>query len=136
MPTKIILDRGQQFASKFIKELYAGLQIKENPSTAFHPRTNSQSKIANKAVEQYLRHFVSYHQDHWASLLPTAKFSHNNQDRASTGISPFKVNYSFDLSYGQIPSPSQCLQVVEEPLKLLQRIQEELNECLGVTQQV
>ncbi|KNZ57645.1 uncharacterized protein VP01_2109g1 [Puccinia sorghi] len=39
----------------------------------------------------------------FCSSLPTTKFSHNNQDNTSTGISPFKENYGFNLSYGRVP---------------------------------
>ena len=111
------------------------LTIRLHPSTAFHPQTDGQSEIANKAVEQYLRHFVSYHQTDWAPLLPTAEFAHNNQDHVSTGISPFKANYGFNLSYGRIPSSEQCLPAVEERLKHLSQVQEELKECLQRAQE-
>ncbi|KNZ63655.1 uncharacterized protein VP01_1117g5 [Puccinia sorghi] len=43
------------------------LGIRLNPSTEFHPQTDGQSKIANKAIEQYLPHFISYHQDDWVT---------------------------------------------------------------------
>ncbi|KNZ45207.1 uncharacterized protein VP01_8398g1, partial [Puccinia sorghi] len=79
-----------------------------HPSTAFHPQTDRHSKFANKAIEKYLCDFISYHQDDRVQPLPTAEFSHNNHDHVSTGISPFKVNYVFNLSYGRVP-PEQCL---------------------------
>jgi len=99
-PKTIISDRGSIFISQITKELDHQLGIRLHPSTAFNPQTDGQSEIANKAVKQYLQHFISYHQDDWAQLLPTAEFAHNNHDHVSTGISPFKANYGFNLSYG------------------------------------
>jgi hypothetical protein len=47
----------------------------------------------------------------------------------STGISLFKENYGFNLSCGQVPLAEKCLPVVEERLKKLSKLQEELKEC-------
>ena len=44
---KIIHDRGPQFNTKFMRELYKALHIKGNPSTAYHPQTNSQTEYIN-----------------------------------------------------------------------------------------
>ncbi|KNZ53874.1 uncharacterized protein VP01_3111g1 [Puccinia sorghi] len=74
-------------------------------------------------------------ENHWAQLLPTAKFAHNNQDHASTSISPFKENYGFNLSYGRVPSSKQHLPVFKEILKKLGEFQEELKECLHQSQE-
>ena len=98
-PKTIVSDRGSVFISQVTRELGHQLGIRLLPSTAFHPRTDGQSEIANKAVEQYLRHFVSYRQDDWVPLLATAEFAHNSHDHASTGVSPFKANYGFDPTY-------------------------------------
>jgi len=117
------------FISQITKELDHQLGIILHPSTTFHPQTNGQYEIANKAVEQYLQHFISYHQDDWVRLLATAEFGHNNHDNVSTGISPFKANYGFNLSYGRVPSSEQCLAAVRECLKQLSEVQDELKEC-------
>jgi hypothetical protein len=40
LPRKVISDRGPQYVSKFMTDLYSLLGIKGNPSTAFHPQTD------------------------------------------------------------------------------------------------
>lgn len=40
LPQKVISDRGPQFISHFMKDLFELLGIKHNPSTAFHPQTD------------------------------------------------------------------------------------------------
>ncbi len=44
MPQVIISDKGTQFISKFMQDLYNLLQIKSNASTAFHPQTDGQTE--------------------------------------------------------------------------------------------
>ena len=44
LPRKIIHDRGPQYHSWFMKELYWLLWIKANYTTTYHPQTNGQSE--------------------------------------------------------------------------------------------
>jgi len=44
IPRKIILDRGPQFASKFMGELCKCLGIQRALSTAYHPQTDGQTE--------------------------------------------------------------------------------------------
>jgi hypothetical protein len=134
-PKTIVSDRGGVFISQTMKELNRRLGIRISPSTAFHPRTNGQSEIVNKSIEGYLRHFVSYRQDDWEYFIPTAEFAYNNRDHSSTGISPFKANFGYDANFGGIPLKEQCIPLVEERLKLLEKVQEELKECLEMSQE-
>ncbi|WAR62559.1 hypothetical protein PtB15_15B145 [Puccinia triticina] len=134
-PKTIFSDRGSIFVSQITQELDNRLGIRLQPSTAYHPRTDRQSEIANKAVEQYLRHFVSYRQDDWAPLLATAEFAYNNNDHTSTGVSPFKANYGFNPLYSGIPSAGQCVPAVAERLRQLAEVQDELKHCLEAAQE-
>jgi hypothetical protein len=66
-------------------------------STTFHPQTDGQTERANRTLEDMLRSFVSYQQNDWDQLLAAAEFACNNAPNASTGMSPFCVNYGHDL---------------------------------------
>jgi len=92
-PKKIITDRGPQFVSKFMTNLYGLLGIKGNPSTAYHPQTDGQTERLNQELEQYLRIFVNYHQNDWVEWLPFATFSYNDKVHSATGYSPFFLNH-------------------------------------------
>jgi hypothetical protein len=89
LPTKIISDRDPRFTSRFTKELCRLLAIRQNISTAYHPRTDGQSERNNQWVETYLRFFVNHQQDNWADYLPIAEFAHNNWRSETTRESPF-----------------------------------------------
>jgi hypothetical protein len=65
-------------------------------STAFHPQTDGQTERANRTLEDMLRAFVGYRQDDWEDHLAAAEFACNNAPNASTGLSPFRINYGKD----------------------------------------
>ncbi|SJL06853.1 uncharacterized protein ARMOST_10195 [Armillaria ostoyae] len=93
MPQVVISDRGPQFVSAFMKELYRMLDITQNVSTAFHPQTDGQTEQVNQEVEKYLWIFINYHQTDWVDWLPLAEFAHNNRAHSATGKSPFMILY-------------------------------------------
>ena len=96
LPTTIISDRGPQFVSLVWKSLCVMLGIKAKLSTAFHPETDGQSEISNQEMERYLRTYVNYQQDDWTEWLSMAEFASNACVSASSGLSPFQVNYGFE----------------------------------------
>lgn len=62
-PEHMITDRGLQFTSQYIKEIYKGFSIKPSPATAYHPQADGFSERWNQEIEQYLQIFTSYRQD-------------------------------------------------------------------------
>lgn len=90
-PKTIVSDQGSVFISPVTTELDKQLGIQLPPSTPYHPRTDRQSDITNKAIEKYVRRFTQYYQDYWVTLLPAAKFAYKNNNHTSIGVSPFKV---------------------------------------------
>ena len=78
IPSKVISDRDPRFTSKFMKELCRLMVIKQNISTAYHPRTDDQSEQLNQWLEQYLQFWVNYQQQDWHHYLPLAEFTHNS----------------------------------------------------------
>jgi hypothetical protein len=101
-PKTIVLDRGRVFISQITKELNKCLGISLHPSTDYHTCTEGQSEIANKVVEQYLRHYVGYRQDDWEELLATAEFAYNNNDHES---SETYAGSTVPLTCSQLPLP-------------------------------
>ena len=76
--SKIISDRGPQFASAFAQELACLLQYDVALSTAYHPQTDGETKQVNQELETYLRLFASNKPEEWSKLLPMAEFAHNS----------------------------------------------------------
>ena len=61
-----------------MKEFYAMVGVKVNPSTAFHPQTDGQTKRVYQEIKEYLWAYVDHLQDDWAEWLSTAEFTLNN----------------------------------------------------------
>ena len=89
----MVSDRGPQFNSRFMTELSRLLGTKQSLSTAFHPQTDGQTERVNRVLQDMLRHYASPRRDDWDEHLAAAEFAINNADHASTGFSPFALNY-------------------------------------------
>jgi hypothetical protein len=132
---KIISDRGQQFVSKFIKDLYKLLGIEGNPSTAYHPQTDGQTERINQEIEQYLRMFINHRQDDWPEWLPLATFSYNDKVHTSTGYSPFYLNKGEHPKKGIEPIFEVDNQAADDFAHQMQDIQEEASSALKIAQE-
>ena len=91
LPSKVISDRDPRFTSRFMKELCRLMGIKQNVSTAYHPRTDGQSERSNQWIEQYLRFWVDHQQQNWHHYLPLAEFAHNLWTNETTKHTPFEL---------------------------------------------
>ena len=95
LPISLTSDRGPQFALKMWNSLCKLLGITAKLSTAWHPETDGQSKIANQEIERYLRSYVNHFQDDWVERLPMAKFSSNANTSVTTKVPPFLVSCGY-----------------------------------------
>ena len=95
LPLSIVSDRGTQFVSALWKCLCKRLQIQATYSTAYHPETDGQTERANQDVETKLRAYCNEQQDNWADYIEMVEFADNNQESASTGMSPFFFNKGY-----------------------------------------
>ncbi|KAJ6437919.1 reverse transcriptase [Purpureocillium lavendulum] len=100
----IVSDRGPQFVSEFWRQLSRRLGICLKHSSAYHPETDGQTERMNSGVEQYLRAFMSFHQNDWVDWLPLAEFAANNATSDTTSVSPFFANYGFHPRLGIEPA--------------------------------
>jgi hypothetical protein len=94
LPKVIISDRDPKFTSKFWRTLFQSLGTRFNMSTARHARTDGQSERMNRTLEEMLRAFVQApHRDNWDQYLSHLEFAYNDSVQASTGATPFFLNY-------------------------------------------
>src|SRR5882672_4042387 len=74
LPEEVISNRGMQFVSNFTQSLSQLLGIRVAASTAYHPKSDSQTERVNQEDEQFLRLFVNQWQDNWDKWLAIAEF--------------------------------------------------------------
>jgi len=92
-PLSLVSDRDVRFTSAFFTTLLKCLGTSAGMSTAFHPESDGQTERMNRLLQETLRHFVSYTQNDWDKYLQLACFAINNAVSASTGFSPFFLNF-------------------------------------------
>ena len=83
----IVYDRDVKFVSYFWKLFDSTLKF----SSAFHPRTNSQTEVVNRSLSDMLRCLVGVKQGVWDLILSTTEFTYNNSINCSTGKVLFKL---------------------------------------------
>nr|GEW21715.1 putative reverse transcriptase domain-containing protein [Tanacetum cinerariifolium] len=93
VPVSIILDRDPRFASRFWASLQKSLGTNLDMSTAYHPKTDGQSKRTIQTLEDMLRAYVMDFGSGWDEHLPYAEFSYNNSYHTSIKAAPFEALY-------------------------------------------
>lgn len=63
LPTSIVTDRDPRWLNAFWKHLCARLDIRQSPTTAYHPQADGQTERINLVLENYRRTYVNWEQD-------------------------------------------------------------------------
>jgi hypothetical protein len=132
LPVKVVGDRGPQFISGFMRELYKLLGVEGNPSTAYHLQTDGQTKRVNREVEKYLRMFTNHRQDNWADWLPLAEFVFNNAVHETMGQTPFFLNkgrHPRMLPTDPVTNTSMAGTYLQELQKVMEKAEESLRKA-------
>ena len=109
LPSVIVSDRDPRFTGNFWRSLFASVGTRLAMSTSRHPQTDGQTERANRSLEEMLRGYVNRRTDDWSEKLSALEFAYNNHQQASTGHSPFFLNY------GQHPATPATLAVRQQP---------------------
>jgi len=96
LPDNIVSDRDPKFTSEFWKRLMELSGIKLKMSTSRHPQTDGASEIMNRMIGNYLRCYVSYHQNDWDELLASAEFAYNSSVSEDLKCSPFELDIGWN----------------------------------------
>ena len=105
LPQKITHDRGPQFHSRYMKEIYKLIGIEGNYTTAYHPQTNGQTEQMNQEIEHYLQLYINYKQNDWHEWLPICKFVYNDRVHSATKVTPFFADMGRHPYKGTQPKP-------------------------------
>ena len=132
VPESLISDRDTRFHSEFWKSFWTQLGSSLKMSTAYHPQTDGQTEVANKALEQQLRHYVSYHQDNWDDCLVLCEIATNSSVQTSTGYSPYFLNYGQEVS---LPLTQAITRAKDNNNETALQLINELNEQLTIARE-
>ncbi|XP_063334794.1 uncharacterized protein si:ch211-282j22.3 isoform X1 [Pelmatolapia mariae] len=96
-PREILTDRGTNFMSTLLKQVYQLLGIKSLRTTPYHPQTDGLTERFNQTLKQMLRKFVNETGTDWDQWLPYLLFAYREVPQASTGFSPFELLYGHEM---------------------------------------
>ena len=93
MPSSIVSDQDPRMTSLFWRGMFENLGTKLNFSSAYHPKTNGQSKVSNSIVLDLLKIYVGKvaQANQWEKYLPLVQYAYNNTIHSSTSKTPFEV---------------------------------------------
>ncbi|RWS19468.1 gag-pol fusion protein-like protein, partial [Leptotrombidium deliense] len=92
-PKEILTDRGVQFRSLMMSEVFNLLHTKHITTTAFHAQTNGLTERFNHTLAMMISMYVgTVHRD-WDRALHFLAFAYNSSVQSSTGYSPFFLTY-------------------------------------------
>ena len=103
-------------------------------TSGYHPEADGQTKRVNQTLEQYLRHYCSYQQDNWSSLLPLAEFAYNNAPSETTGMTPFFANKGYHLNLDLHPERDLASTAAKDLVVNLDDLHQELRSNILVAQ--
>jgi len=98
-PYYIVFDRDTLFMSDHFMDWAARKGIKLEPSTAYHPQTDGQSEIANKAILQAAR-ACKVEGNEWLHKLSQIKLKLNSRGNTARQHSPFFSLLGFEAKPG------------------------------------
>ena len=93
VPKELLSDRGTNFLSKLMEELYRLLGIKKVNSTAYHPRTDGMVERFNRTLQDMLAKVSEKDPRNWDKKLPQVLFAYRTSPHESTKETPFKLLY-------------------------------------------
>lgn len=93
LPSSIVSDMDTRFLSHFWRSLWKLLGTSLDMSTTYHPQTDGQTEVTNRALGDLLRCLVGDNIKSWDDKLCQAEFAHNHAVNRTLGYSPFQVIY-------------------------------------------
>ena len=95
VPRKLLSDRGANFLSKLMEEVYRLLGTKKISTTAYHPQTDGTTERFHRTLLDMLAKSAKNNHN-WDLHLPYVLFSYRAAEHESTRASPFKLLYGRD----------------------------------------
>lgn len=93
VPESILSDRGTNYQSQLISEIWELLDIRRLRTTSYWPQCNGQTERMNKTLQIMIANYVNEKKNDWAEYLPLLQFAYNSAVQTTTKFTPFELTY-------------------------------------------
>ncbi|GJZ40041.1 reverse transcriptase domain-containing protein [Tanacetum coccineum] len=93
VPKALISDRGTHFCNYHLEKALQRYGVTHKLSTTYHPQSNRQTKVTNRAIKRILERSVGYNPKGWLEKLNVALWAFRTAYKTPTGCTPFKLVY-------------------------------------------
>ncbi|GJV54017.1 reverse transcriptase domain-containing protein [Tanacetum coccineum] len=93
VPKALISDRGTHFCNSQLKKALQRYSVTHKLSTTYHPQSNGQTKVTNRAIKCILERSVGYNPKGWSEKLNDALWAFRTAYKTPTGCTPFRLVY-------------------------------------------
>ncbi|GJU29097.1 reverse transcriptase domain-containing protein [Tanacetum coccineum] len=100
VPKALISDRGTHFCNSQIEKALQKYEVTHKLSTAYHPQTNGQTEVTNKAIKRILKRSVGYSPKNWFEKLDDALWAFRTAYKTPTRCTPLAAakNHFMELN--------------------------------------
>ncbi|GKC42170.1 reverse transcriptase domain-containing protein [Tanacetum coccineum] len=85
VPKALISDRGTHFCNFQLEKALRKYGVTHKLSTAYHPQTNGQTEVTNRAIKRILERSVGYNPKDWYEKLNDALWAFRTANKTPTG---------------------------------------------------
>ncbi|GKD96008.1 putative nucleotidyltransferase, ribonuclease H [Tanacetum coccineum] len=93
VPNALISDRGTHFCNSQLEKALQRYGVTHKISTAYHPQTNGQTEVTNRAIKRILERSVGYNPKDWSEKLNDALWAFRTAYKTPTRCTPFRLVY-------------------------------------------
>ncbi|GJT23597.1 reverse transcriptase domain-containing protein [Tanacetum coccineum] len=91
VPKALISDRGTQFCNSQLEKALQRYGVTHKLSTAYHPQSNGQTEVTNRAIKRILERSVGYNPKDWSKKLNDALWAFKTAYKIPTWCTPFRL---------------------------------------------
>ncbi|GKC06786.1 reverse transcriptase domain-containing protein, partial [Tanacetum coccineum] len=93
VPKALISDRRTHFCNSQLEKALQKYGVTHKLSIAYHPQTNEQTEVTNRAIKRILERSVGYNPKNWSEKLDDALWAFRTAYKTPTGCTPSRLVY-------------------------------------------
>ncbi|GJS61078.1 reverse transcriptase domain-containing protein [Tanacetum coccineum] len=93
VPKALISNKGTHFSNSQLEKALQRYGVTHKLSMAYHPQSNGQTKVTNRAIKRILERLVGYNPKGWLEKLNDALWAFRTAYKTPTWYTPFRLVY-------------------------------------------